>query len=981
MPGAGHDAGVLCAGSAAHRPSCAPLSLLLALILAAPGGGGCSCDGGGLETLVPLLVPEATRLSFGEQFAGRRTNAALSLHSEGTAPVQVTAVEVTGEGFDLDAPPLPLSIANGSSAVLALSFAPPRPGPFTGQLRITADADNGPLFVVALAGEGVEEPPCDDGNPCTDDLFDPDAGACFSTPREGDCSDPCLLEASCINGECVGELVSCPAPDSPCELAICERGVGCVNVDAPNACDDGDPCTLDTCDPVSGCESETLDNGTPCGPLDGCASAPVCLDGSCVDIPVPDGVPCDDHDLCTGVDRCVAGVCVGEQLPAEPAVTGAVPSGEAWEVAAFETALVAAIDRPGGHELLLFNVGQQSELTLVDSWPVASSSFWGRVRAAGPGRVLTVTEAPAGGTQHLLVTFDDNGFQGETLIPGVMDAIAQVLRGSKAIGDHELACFTADPFGPAVGELWHLDLGAAPIAEPVGLACTEIVDPGNGLPDAYWRLDHDVAGIDVLPPFNTVPITVRDEVVTIERLWADVLHVGFDRPGESTVLYNPMTGQLIDVPVEDYGEVLHFSSIGLFTTDGVTVRRSTISLSGTIIDEGQVFADGLPLDDLSGIVTDDVQVTGRYLVRGPHLVNRLASSPPARRTHGSLIAPQGLALAGGGDALVLARHGVSVVGFDEDGALTHRSGGRWGSDDGDLVVRSAGGGGPTWTTELFTFNGLPLAWRGDQPLRVIGAAEPDNAVPRGSVRLDVPGSHLIASDGRYLVAVEPRLIMDTGIGSGTSVTLRAFDLQGLDLNGVDTPLPLVSTLVSGTAHAGVPPVLPEIFGRVSLHAPTRSGAFALPLTSTTMFGWFDYEGGVLPAANDFATGTLSGGLVDVIATAGGFLVASAIEAGSPFPSFTLQRWDTMGSAGQGSSLVIDLDGVQRLTLLAWDGLHLVIAADEELRWYDVVGAVATQTGALPLERATSGLVVGSTLFVASEGRVSAVQPPCPPAGP
>jgi hypothetical protein len=63
----------------------------------------------------------------------------------------------------------------------------------------------------------------------------------------------------------------------------------------PVACDDGDACTLDECDPQTGqCASEPIDCGVgePCAPR-------TCIDGECVDQPVN----CDDGDACT-LDEC-----------------------------------------------------------------------------------------------------------------------------------------------------------------------------------------------------------------------------------------------------------------------------------------------------------------------------------------------------------------------------------------------------------------------------------------------------------------------------------------------------------------------------------------------------------------------------------------------------------------------------------------------------------------------------------------------------
>ncbi len=76
-------------------------------------------------------------------------------------------------------------------------------------------------------------------------------------------------------------------------------GVGCVHT--PVNCDDGNPCTLDSCDPASGqCvhTAVSCDDGNPCT-LDSCDPA----SGQCVHSPVN----CDDGNACTA-DSCAQGL-------------------------------------------------------------------------------------------------------------------------------------------------------------------------------------------------------------------------------------------------------------------------------------------------------------------------------------------------------------------------------------------------------------------------------------------------------------------------------------------------------------------------------------------------------------------------------------------------------------------------------------------------------------------------------------------------
>ena len=195
---------------------------------------------------------------------------------------------------------------------------------------------------------------CDDGNSCTDDfcVFDPahpDAGggcAHATRPAGAACDDGliCTIGDICNDtGACVGQIQpagtacddgnSCTGPDtcddagqcaaqgtsepgSPCDDgSLCTIDDACVATDSGSIvcqgvltrCDDGDPCTQDTCDPVTGnCGAApvTCDDGNACT-LDACDPAT----GSCSRANVPG--PCDDGNLCTVDDACSGGNCLG----------------------------------------------------------------------------------------------------------------------------------------------------------------------------------------------------------------------------------------------------------------------------------------------------------------------------------------------------------------------------------------------------------------------------------------------------------------------------------------------------------------------------------------------------------------------------------------------------------------------------------------------------------------------------------------------
>ena len=225
---------------------------------------------------------------------------------------------------------------------------------------------------------------CDDGDPCT--IADEcDAGNCDGVPVECDC----LTDADCApfedgnvcNGtllcdqakvpyQCAikeGSAVKCPKPEGinapclepacnpltgACALAQANDGVACSDGDsctfgelcAAGACgggmvlncNDGNPCTSDSCAADTGCEYANndlpCDDGNKCtvgdicqaggclpGDAAGCDDGNLCTDDHCEPavgcVHVPNAVPCDDGNDCTVADHCTNGWCIGGAPP------------------------------------------------------------------------------------------------------------------------------------------------------------------------------------------------------------------------------------------------------------------------------------------------------------------------------------------------------------------------------------------------------------------------------------------------------------------------------------------------------------------------------------------------------------------------------------------------------------------------------------------------------------------------------------------
>jgi len=207
---------------------------------------------------------------------------------------------------------------------------------------------------------------CDDQNECTDDACDPEWG-CYHTYNSVSCEDgdACTDGDSCVQGQCLGGPAVVCEDGNVCTEDSCESPNGCVFLPVDGGectdddvctggdtcsggacvgamvklCLDNNPCTLDSCDPVTGCQhqpvsGEECDDGSLCTDMDSCddgvcTGVPVdCSDDNpctedqcdplqgCFHPPVPDDadIVCDDQDPCSAPDLCVSGQCQGEPV-------------------------------------------------------------------------------------------------------------------------------------------------------------------------------------------------------------------------------------------------------------------------------------------------------------------------------------------------------------------------------------------------------------------------------------------------------------------------------------------------------------------------------------------------------------------------------------------------------------------------------------------------------------------------------------------
>ncbi len=232
------------------------------------------------------------------------------------------------------------------------------PGPATAcndQNVCTNDVCDPAKGCTYLPYDATQAAQCDDGNPCTfGDVCA--AGGCSAGKNACECltdldcgakddGNPCDGKLICKGGACIndGKTVSCPPGASACVASQCDPKSGlCVSFASPDGtgcgtsgtcttggtckqgacqgatvsgCDDGNPCTKDSCEP-SGCVhnvavGSACDDGNTCTKGEACSAGGTCGGGSnvCTCKADSDCVSFDDGNLCNGIFSCQGGQC------------------------------------------------------------------------------------------------------------------------------------------------------------------------------------------------------------------------------------------------------------------------------------------------------------------------------------------------------------------------------------------------------------------------------------------------------------------------------------------------------------------------------------------------------------------------------------------------------------------------------------------------------------------------------------------------
>jgi hypothetical protein len=286
-------------------------TLLVLLLLTWACGDACSRKTQLGKVDAQVSVPAEVQL--GRPFVGDRVEVTFPITAISSGAVRVLNVTTSHPELSLQwrQGDEVVTLSRGATLDVKVLWIPAAEGPLDASIEVELDLEEAPRQIVKAIGEARLMPSCDDGNQCTDDVFDRKTETCRWTNHDRACDDhnACTDDDRCQAGQCKGVGITCD-DDNVCTSNFCDPAMGCVFPPDGRQCDDQDPCTTDLCDPDDGCSHENA-TGPACGPFS-CSTAHICVVGECRELDITgssDGFPCSDGDVCTDGDQCLAGKC------------------------------------------------------------------------------------------------------------------------------------------------------------------------------------------------------------------------------------------------------------------------------------------------------------------------------------------------------------------------------------------------------------------------------------------------------------------------------------------------------------------------------------------------------------------------------------------------------------------------------------------------------------------------------------------------
>lgn len=282
-----------------HRASAGALAASVLLYLLA------GCRDVKLQQGDSGLAFKPAALEFGFVYRGAETYLSATLYNSSRGRLNVTWDDLP-EPFFADELPTKLEVGENE---ITLRFKPTEWGERLATLNVRDGATI--LAKLPLRGVGQNIPECPTPIACHQTSFDLSKGKCVERPLDdGVGCDPqsvCVLNATCRAGRCVGEAKSCNDSNA-CTIDLCNPLSGCESTPAP-PCPSSGACTVGVCDPQRGCGVAQAEDGTVCGNVT-CDSADVCISGACVNRDPPDGFRCAEATPCSTEGVCSGSTCV-----------------------------------------------------------------------------------------------------------------------------------------------------------------------------------------------------------------------------------------------------------------------------------------------------------------------------------------------------------------------------------------------------------------------------------------------------------------------------------------------------------------------------------------------------------------------------------------------------------------------------------------------------------------------------------------------
>jgi hypothetical protein len=258
------------------------------------------------------LVP--AELAFPLRSVGARVEEQVVVRNTGRASL---TVRWEGPAAPFEVEGLPGVLPPGDTA-LTVRWAPTQPGAFTATLLALPDGE--PPARLALTAQAREVPLCPQPPACTQVRYDVESESCVTSNAPDDTPCPeasqCLVDARCRGGQCLGQARACDDGNA-CTLDVCNPRVGCEQLpETPPELPEGERCRKMVCDPAVGWQAQEVPDGTLCrGGATECDAADVCLAGACVETSLQPGDLCAEASPCQGEGRCSeALVCVRPPL-------------------------------------------------------------------------------------------------------------------------------------------------------------------------------------------------------------------------------------------------------------------------------------------------------------------------------------------------------------------------------------------------------------------------------------------------------------------------------------------------------------------------------------------------------------------------------------------------------------------------------------------------------------------------------------------